>query len=101
MLEDKEEEEAPDFIERIDISLLSNDEIDKQLEAIRERRIRPVQLYLESQDLKDAARKADCLEILEKQLNMFAKEKDRMDALLDKMEQRALKIRAIRLEIDG
>ena len=101
MNDDLAEVDSPDFIERRNLADFSDDQIDLMLEQIRERRLKPVLVYMESQELKQKAREADCIETLEKQLSMFAKEKERMDALLEKMELRALKIRAIRLEIDG
>ena len=88
-------------INRASIAELSDDEIDALLVGIAERRLAPVKAYEEAALIAAGVRSERLKADLEKQLEMFSKDLVTMDKKLDTMTKRALKIRAIRLEIDG
>lgn len=87
-------------IELVDITKMPNEQIDALILNIRERRLAPIKAYNETQLLKEQARIAGLSEKLNKQCEMFKKELERVDNALDKIEKRALNIRALRLEIE-
>ncbi len=78
----------------------SLDELDALIDTIRERRLKSVRIYEESEKLRHLAR-IEGLEVqYDKQLEMFRKELERVDKHIDRLELRTLKLRAIRLEIE-
>ena len=83
-----------------DLTQMSPKEREDLLILIRKRRLEPVRVYEELTLMQAEARK----ELLEgqhlKQLEMFAKELDRADRAMDKLEARHVKLRAIELELE-
>ena len=57
-----------------DIRDLTDNDIDKHLEDVRERRLKPVYIYEQMLKMKSEARRIQLGEVLEKQLAMFEKE---------------------------
>lgn len=88
-------------IELTDLTKMSNEDLDALITNIRERRLAPIKAYNDALLLKEQARVAGLEKQLDKALEMFDKERDRADKAIEKLEARALKIRALRLEIDG
>jgi len=88
-------------IELVDITKLSLDDHEAMLYNIRERRLKPVKAYEELTLMKEEARKANCLAQYERQMGMFEKELARVDKAMEKVEARHIKLRALKLEIDG
>ena len=86
-------------IELASIDKLTDDEIDVLLLQIRERRLRPVREYEEMLALKEEAKK----ELLEKQfdrhIGMFQKELERVDRAIEKIESRAIQLKALRMQM--
>jgi len=85
----------------IDISKMDDATIEAMLHNIRERRLKPVRVYEEMSLLQAAARRENLDKTLAKQLGMFEKEIARVDAAIDKLEKRSIKLRALRLEIEA
>lgn len=87
-------------IHRRDIREMPEDEVDAFVHQLRERREAPIRQYFEDQQLKKEAR-AECIRVdLEKQLDLLARDMDRAEKAVVRMEQRARKIRGIKLELD-
>tara|TARA_R100000656_G_scaffold123991_1_gene101231 strand:+ start:1048 stop:1335 length:288 start_codon:yes stop_codon:yes gene_type:complete len=88
-------------IKLTNISEMSDEELDALIHNIRERRLKPVRDYEELSTLKAEAIKQDLGKQLTRQLDMFEKELARVDRALDKVEVRAIKLRALKLEIEA
>ena len=88
-------------IKLTNISEMSDEELDALIHNIRERRLKPVRDYEELSALKAEAIKQDLGKQLTRQLDMFEKELARVDRALDKVEIRAIKLRALKLEIEA
>lgn len=82
------------------IGEMSDDEADAMIQRIRDRRARTVVAYEEALKAKAEIQEERARADLAHQLQMFEKELARVDRAIDKIEQRALKIRALRLEIE-
>jgi len=83
-----------------DIRDLTDDDLDKHLEDVRERRLKPVHIYEQMLKMKSEARRIQLGETLEKQLGMFEKELEKVNKAIDKLEGRSRKLRSIRMEIE-
>jgi RecG-like helicase len=83
-----------------DIRDLTDDDLDKHLEDVRERRLKPVHIYEQMLKMKSEARRIQLGETLEKQLEMFEKELERVNKAIEKLEGRSRKLRSIRMEIE-
>lgn len=83
------------------ISEWSDDDVEAHLLNIRERRLAPIKIYEEMSLLKSQALKEGYEVQLDKQLDMFTKELERVDKALHTLEKRSTKLRAIRLELDA
>ena len=79
---------------------MSEDEVDAFILDLRERREAPIRQYFEDQQLKKEAKAASIREQLGKQLDMLQRDMDRAERAVVKMEQRARKIRGLKLELD-
>ena len=86
-------------IELASLQQMSSEEIDTLLSQIRERRLRPVREYEEMLALKDSARKEQLLKQWIRHTEMFAKELSQLDAKILKIEDRAIKMRALKMEM--
>tara|TARA_R100000008_G_scaffold79857_2_gene61848 strand:- start:459 stop:758 length:300 start_codon:yes stop_codon:yes gene_type:complete len=88
-------------IKLANISEMSDEDLDAMIHNIRERRLKPVRDYEELSALKAEAIKQNLGKQLSKQLEMFEKELGRVDRALEKIEGRAIKLRALKLEIEA
>ena len=86
-------------IELVNVSEMSDNDLDALIQNIRERRLKPIAAYEAAKLMKDQAKEQGLLSKLEKQGEMFQKELVRVDKALESLEKRALNIRAIRLEL--
>lgn len=82
------------------IEQMTSDEIDAMLIAIRERRLKPVRDYEEMLNMKAAAKKEMLQKQYDRHMSMFKKELERVDKALDKIDQRAIQLRALRMQIE-
>ena len=71
------------------------------LDAMRVRRLKAAALFAEAQEMKAKARSERVREMLDKQVEMYHKDISQCDRVLAKLEARANKIRALRLELDA
>ena len=83
-----------------DLSKMSEKERNDLLIGIRERRLRSVKIYEELSLMKAEARKEQLEEQLNKALEMFNKDLVRVDKALASLDNRAVKLRSIELEIE-
>ena len=88
-------------IKLTDISKMSDEQLDAMIHNIRERRLKPVRDFEELSTLKAEALKQNLGKQLTRQLEMFEKELARADKALEKIEVRAIKLRALKLEIEA
>jgi len=86
-------------IARVTIDQMTDAEIDAHLEVIRERRLMAWHIYVQHKEEETELKKTKLTTRLTKQLAMFDKEHTRALAAIDKIEKRALAIRAMRLEM--
>lgn len=85
---------------RVTIDELDPETLEQFILVIRERRLKPVRLYEEQQEQVKSVRDERLRASMEKELKGFKKDLERVDAVLTKLEKRALKIKTIRFEID-
>jgi len=88
-------------IKLTNISEMSDKELDAMIYNIRERRLKPVRDFEELSTLKAEALKQNLGKQLTRQLEMFEKELARAEKALEKIEVRAIKLRALKLEIEA
>lgn len=90
---------VPEHIKPATILDMTSDELDKLIEDIRKRRLKPVRLHEAAmQAAQDAADEKARLSLL-KQCEMCASNIVRVDKAIDALETRVNKIRALRLEL--
>jgi hypothetical protein len=86
---------------RTTVDQLPDDVAYALLDAMRERRLRAAALFAEAQEMKAKARSERVREMLDKQIEMYHKDIAQCDKVLAKLDARANKIRALRLELDA
>ena len=79
---------------------LKDEQIDAHLAGIRERRLKTFKVYEAGEKERKETRNEKLRTQLEKQGEMFKKELLEADKKIDKLEARALKIRALRMEME-
>lgn len=79
---------------------MTDEELDAHLTKIRERRLEPIRIYEEQQALKLKLIEAKLIAKFDKQHKMFEKELAAADKAYSKLEARALKMKALALEIE-
>ncbi len=82
------------------IDKFSDAELDKQLNGIRDRRLRAFKIYQEAEQERKETHNQKLATQLSKHINMFNKELAQLDKVLEKVEARALKIRAVKMELE-
>ena len=86
---------------RLSILELEDNTIEAILEAIRVRRLKAVRDYEEMKSMKDAAAREGIEEKLQKALDRFMKRLEKLDALIESLEEQATKLRAMKLELEN
>lgn len=81
------------------IAEMTNDDIEALVHNIRERRMRPIRDYEEMTEMRRLALKEGLEKQFDKQIEMFAKELERANRAVDKLEERSIKLRALRMQI--
>ena len=87
-------------IKRVNITEMTDDQLSSWLIGIRERRLKAVQIFEESQALKEQARKLKLDKKLEHELKMFERERTQLDKVIEKVEKRATGLRALQLQLE-
>lgn len=85
---------------RLSIERMTDDELDAMLLTIRESRLKLVQQMQELEAAKHAAQRDLLVGKVSKQFDMLAKELAKVDAVIEKVATRIMKIHALRLEMD-
>lgn len=93
------EKREPFFITPKRMSDLSDDDLDRLLEDIRERRLAAINIFKEKEKMKAEAQAEKQRSKIEKQFDMLKKEIDQMDKVIAKIEKRVTGIRAIQVEL--
>ncbi len=89
---------APDFITRVDISQMSDEQLDEMIAGIRNRRMRAFLIYQTTEEQKKEIADAKTAAAVEKQLGMIAKQLDATNKSIDKLETMTHKLRGLRLQ---
>ncbi len=87
-------------IERVTIANMTTDEHDAALAQRRERRLSAFAVYQAAEESKKRATDERLRAQLEKQLDMMVKDFVRVDAAIEKLDSRILKVAGIRLELE-
>lgn len=86
--------------ERKELKHMSFQEIETMLEGIRERRLSAANAFIQAQELAFTVKVERLKAKLEKEMGMFTKEEVALDKAIAKVEARAVKLHAIKQEID-
>jgi 2-hydroxychromene-2-carboxylate isomerase len=81
------------------IASMTNDDIEALVHNIRERRMKPIRDYEEMTEMRRLALKEGLEKQFDKQIEMFTKELERANRAVDKLEERSIKLRALRMQI--
>lgn len=73
--------------------------LEQLIEALRERRLATVKAWKEVSALKAEARDRKTKERIHRQMELFKKEQERAEKAIDKLEKRALDLRALVLQL--
>lgn len=87
-------------VKRLNITEMSDDQLTSWLVGIRERRLRAVQIFEETQALKDRAYKLKLDAKFEHEMKMFERERTQLDKVIEKVEKRATGLRALQLQLE-
>ncbi len=82
------------------LTQMSEDERERLVNKIRERRLAPVRAYEELTTAQALVRKDKLEEMWTKQMVMFCKDLARADKAMETLEKRGTKLRAIKLEVE-
>lgn len=86
--------------ERIELKHMTFEQIEQMLIGIRERRMSAANAFIQAQELAFTV-KIDKLKVkLDKEMKMFEKEDASLAKAIDKVEARAVKLHAIKQELD-
>tara|TARA_R100000687_G_C6404117_1_gene143291 strand:+ start:201 stop:485 length:285 start_codon:yes stop_codon:yes gene_type:complete len=85
---------------RTNILDMSYEEMEAFLSGIRERRLKSVHIYEETELLREQARKLKLDKTLDHELKMCEKELAQLDKVITKVEKRTVNLRAIRLQLE-
>lgn len=70
------------------------------IEALRERRLHPINTYKEVREAAKAKTVAKLSAKIEKELEMFEKDLEKVNKALDKLSDRANKLRTLKIQLD-
>jgi len=85
---------------RVNVLDMSDKELEVFLTGIRERRLKAIKIFEEGELLREEARKKHLDKSLEHELKMSQKEIAQLDKVIEKVEKRTVKIRAIKLQLE-
>jgi|APSaa5957512535_1039671.scaffolds.fasta_scaffold135547_3 hypothetical protein len=88
-------------IKLVDLRNMTIAEHETLLNNIRERRMKPVRVYEELTLLQDAARIEKLENEYDRHMGMFEKELAQLDKKFLAIEKRSLKLRGLKMEIEG
>lgn len=91
--------QLPEHINPTDLSNLSDEEIDLLLMGIRQRRMQKLVLYNETVKLKEEARLVNIEGKLDRKLNQFLKQLDKVEKALEKLENYANEVNGLRIQL--
>lgn len=90
---------VPNFIQPIDITKMSDDELELMLEGIRTRRMQVVHIHQETMKVRDKADQFKMLRTFDAKTTALKKHLDSYDRLIEKIEKTLQDIRVLRLQM--
>lgn len=93
-----EDTKVPDFITRVDISKMSDEQLDSFLEGIRERRMLTLVVYEQTLMDKEEAASEKAKAAIERELVQIMKAIEALNKCFDKLELRINKLRGLRIQ---
>lgn len=88
----------PDFIDRGDISAMTDEQLDEMLQAIRVRRMKSFIIYQQSEDEREAITVEKAKVAIEKNLGAIIKTLNALDKNYEKLETQVNKLRGLRIQ---
>ena len=85
---------------KVNILEMSDKDLVAFLTGIRERRLKAVKIFEETELLREQARKLQLDKTLDHELKMCTKELAQLDKVIEKVEKRTIKLRALRLQLE-
>jgi len=85
---------------RVNVMEMDDNTLDAFLLNIRDRRLHSVRIFEESEQLRELARRQKMTKVLDHEQAMCKKELTQLDKVIDKVEKRVLKLRALRLQLE-
>ena len=85
---------------QVNIMDMDDDTLTSWLLGIRERRLKAVQIFEESEAQREQARKLNLEKKLEHELKMFEKERIQLDKVIEKIEKRVVSLRVLNLQLE-
>jgi len=89
---------APDFITRVNIAELTDDQLDDMLTRIRQRRLMNYVVYKATEEQKDQSRSEKAKVALEKKCDMIIKQLVSLDKGFEKLEKYINELRGLRIQ---
>lgn len=93
-----EGERVPDFVTRISINEMNDDQLDAQLEQIRSRRMLSYIIYRQTEEDRKAVTEAKAAVRLDTKMNQIAKDLEQFDKLFDRLEKHVHELRGLRIQ---
>ena len=87
-------------VKRVSITEMTDDQISSFLIGIRERRLKAVQIFEDTQALRDQAYKLQLNTKFEHELKMFERERTQLAKVIEKVEKRVTGLRALQLQLE-
>lgn len=88
----------PDFITRVDVNKMTDQQLDELLEAIRIRRMNSVAIYQHTQDELQAVQEEKAKAQMEKVCTQIIKSLNTLDKQFEKLETYVNKLRGLRIQ---
>ncbi len=90
--------EVPDFITRVDISKMNDEQLDQLLVLIRQRRMTAFVIYQQTQNDREQAATEKALASIDKTCDMIIKQLNTIDKNMEKLETYINKLRGLRIQ---
>lgn len=90
--------DIPDFITRVDIAQMPDDQLDEMLTAIRDRRMHSYAIYKQTQDQREEIEQERVKERIEKKCTQIIKKMNLLDKHTDDLEKFINELRGLRIQ---
>lgn len=89
---------VPDFITRVDINKMSDEQLDELLEAIRGRRMNNYIIYKQTEEEKETIRIEKARVLVDKKAEQIVKSLASLDKTFEKLEKQVAELRGLRIQ---